>query len=161
MLGWVLCFAGQTDEAIAELHRTLELDPGYIVAQALLAETHLLKNNFEEAIKIFKPWPWAKSHLATTYALSGDTEAARNILEEIRTPNQARYQSRYDIGMLCLVLNEVENGFDSLEQSFAERDPKLIFIRPVFEVTPHLQSLRQHPRYLQLLDKLGYGSAAS
>jgi tetratricopeptide (TPR) repeat protein len=161
MVGWVLCFAGQIDEGAEQLQRTLNLDPGYIVAQALLGETHLLKGNFEEAIKIFEPWPWAKSHLATARALSGDTETAHKILTEIKAPGQAGYQSHYDIGMLCLALNLLEEGFDNLDDSFEERDPKLVFLRPVVEVTPHLQSLRQHPRYLQLVEKIGYRPAAN
>ncbi len=161
MLGWVLCFAGQTDEATEQLQRTLELDPGYLVASALRGETHLLKGNFEEAIQIFEPWPWAKSHLAIARALSGDTETALKILAEIKAPAQAGYQSRYDIGMLCLALHLVEEGFDNLDQSFEQRDPKLVFLRPVVEVTPHLQSLRQHPRYLRLVEKIGYRSSAN
>jgi len=161
MVGWVLCFAGQIDEGAEQLQRTLNLDPGYIVAQALLGETHLLKGNFQEAIKIFEPWPWAKSHLATAHALSGDTETAHKILREIKAPGQAGYQSHYDIGMLCLALNLLEEGFDNLDESFGERDPKLVFLRPVVEVTPHLQPLRQHPRYLQLVEKIGYRPAAN
>jgi TolB-like protein/Tfp pilus assembly protein PilF len=156
MLGWVLCFAGQTDEAVEQLQRTLNLDPGYLVAKALLGETHLLKGNFDEAISIFEPWPWAKSHLATARALSGDTETAHKILAEIKSPSQAGYQSRYDIGMLCLALDLVEEGFDNLDKSFEERDPKLVFVRAVVSVTPHLEPVRQHPRYLRLLEKIGY-----
>jgi hypothetical protein len=63
--------------------------------------------------------------------------------------------------MLCLALNLLEEGFDNLDESFGERDPKLVFLRPVVEVTPHLQPLRQHPRYLQLVEKIGYRPAAN
>ncbi len=161
MLGFVLCFAGQADEATEQLQRTLNLDPGYLVAKVLLGEAHLLKGNFEEAIKLFEPWPWAKSNLGTAYAMSGDTEAALKILAEIKAPSQAGYQSRYDVGTLCLALNLVEEGFDNLDQSFEQRDPKIVFLRAVVEATPHLQPLRQHPRYLQLLEKIGYRVAAN
>lgn len=161
MLGFVLCFAGQTDEATEQLQRTLNLDPGYLVAKVLLGEAHLLKGNFEEAIKSFEPWPWAKSNLGTAYALSGDTESALKLLAEIKAPSQNGYQSRYDVGMLCLALNLVEEGFDNLDQAFEQRDPKLVFLRPVVEATPHLQPLSQHPRYLRVLEKIGYRPAAN
>jgi len=157
MLAWVLCFAGQVDAAVEQIHRTLELDPESMAAKALLAETHLLKGRFKEAVKIFQPWPWAKAHLGMAYALDGDHDSARQILTEIKAPTQAAYQSRYDIGMLALVLGNVEEGFDFLEKSFAERDPKLVFVRSTVDVTPELQVFREHPRYHRLLERLGYG----
>jgi tetratricopeptide (TPR) repeat protein len=161
MLGFVLCMTGHPDEAVEQLQRTLSLDPGYLIAQALLGETHVLKGNYQEAIRIYEAWPWAKSYLATAYGLSGDTETALKILAEIQAPSQAGYQSRYDIGMLCLALQRLEEGFDNLDRSLEERDPKLAFLRTVVDVTPHLQPVRQHPRYLRMLEKIGYRPAAN
>ncbi len=161
MMGWVLCFAGKTAEAIDQLRRTLELDPGYIVAKMILGEAELLKGNHKTAIEIFEPWPWAKAHLGIAYAVGGDMAAAEKILEEIKKPSMAAYQSAYEIGALCVAVGRLDEGFDYLDQSYAERDPKLVFVRAVFDITPHLQNYRQHPRYRQLLQKMGYGSSAA
>ena len=161
MLGWVLCFAGRTDEAIEQLQRTLALDPGYIVATVLLGEAYLLKGNYHDAIEVFRNMPWAKTHLGMAYAMSGDMDTANQILLEVKAPGMAGYQSLYDLGVLCLALNLVDEGFDYLDRSLAERDPKLVFLRPVIEVTPKLQHFRQHPRYQQLIQELGYAQAAN
>lgn len=161
MMGWILCFAGKTAEAVDQLRRTLELDPGYIVAKMILGEAELLKGNYKTAIEIFEPWPWAKAHLGIAYAVGGDTASAEKILEEIKKPSMAAYQSAYEIGALCVALGRLDEGFDYLDQSYAERDPKLVFVRAVFDITPHLQNYRLHPRYRQLLQKMGYGSSAA
>ena len=156
MLAWVLCFAGQLDDAVTQLQRTLELDPGYVVAKALLGETYLLRGDYQQAIEIFEPWPWAKVHLGIAHAMAGDVATASKILDEVNGPVHGGYQSHYDSGILCLVLGHVDEGFDFLDQSYAERDPKLVFLRPAFDITPRLQDFREHPRYQQLLDKIGY-----
>ncbi len=127
----------------------------------ILGEAELLKGNYKTAIEIFEPWPWAKAHLGIAYAVGGDTAAAEKILEEIKKPSMAAYQSAYEIGALCVALGRLDEGFDYLDQSYAERDPKLVFVRAVFDITPHLQNYRQHPRYRQLLQKMGYGSSAA
>ena len=154
MYGWALCFAGKTDEAVEQLHRTLELDPEYMVAKVLLGEANILKGNYQEAIKIFEPWPWAKVYLGMAYASDGNTVMALKTLSEIKGPSAHGYQSPYETGMLSLVLQHVDEGFDLLEQAWAERDPKLVFLRPVFDITPQLQAFRDHPRYQRLVQKL-------
>jgi len=161
MMGWILCFAGKTDESAEQLRRSLELDPGYIVAKMLLGETELIKGNYKQAIELFGPWPWAKGHLGMSYAMEGNLEAAEKVLAEMKVPTTPSYQSAYEIGLLCLVLDRADEGFDYLDQSYSEHDPKLVFVRAVFDITPHLKDYRQHPRYRQLLQKMGYGSSAA
>ena len=154
MYGWALCFAGKTNEAEVQLHRTLDMDPEYMVAKALLGETYILSGNYEEAIKIFEPLPWAKAYMGMAYALDGNTVMAEKILDEIKGPSPFGYQSPYDIGILSLAVNRMDEGFDMLEEAWDKRDPKLVFLRPEFEVTPGLRPLRELPRYQQLVDKL-------
>jgi hypothetical protein len=79
----------------------------------------------------------------------------------MKVPTTPSYQSAYEIGLLCLVLDRADEGFDYLDQSYSEHDPKLVFVRAVFDITPHLKDYRQHPRYRQLLQKMGYGSSAA
>ncbi len=154
MYGWALCFAGKTNEAVDQLHRTLDMDPEYLVAKLLLGEAHLLRGNYQEAIKIFEPLSWAKVYIGIAHAMDGNTMMAIKILNEIKGPSALGYQSPYDIGMLSLAVNHIDEGFDFLEQAWAKRDPKLVFLRPEFEVTPFWQPFREQPRYQELVQKL-------
>ena len=154
MYGWALCFAGKIEEAAAQLNRTLDLDPEYMVAKGLLGETYLLNGDYQMAVKLFEPLPWAKVNMGMAYALDGNREMALKILDEIKKPSAMGHQSSYETGLLSLAVNHIEEGFDLLEQAWHEREPNLVFLRPVFDITPGLQHFRQHPRYQQLVGKL-------
>ena len=157
MYGWALCFAGKTDEGATQLNRTLNMDPDYIGAKALLGEANLLKGNYQEAIKIFEAMPWAKAYMGIAYAMDGNAEMAQKILDELKAQVPLGYQSPYDIGILSLALNRLDEGFNLLEQAWDKRDPKLVFLRPEFEVTPLLRPFRDDPRYQRLVHKLYAG----
>jgi TolB-like protein/tRNA A-37 threonylcarbamoyl transferase component Bud32/Tfp pilus assembly protein PilF len=78
-----LLFTGQTDEAIAEAKRALELDPLSVVFQAVLGLAYYISSQFDRAIEQFKKTIEMDPHffvahfgLGAAYTLSGRHEQA-------------------------------------------------------------------------------------
>jgi serine/threonine protein kinase/Tfp pilus assembly protein PilF len=153
-LAWALCFAGRYDDAIEQIHRTLQLNPDYLPARPLLAQVYLLKERYAEAIAILERWTSATAHLGAAYALGGNYEAAHKVLKEITHPGQSVHRSSFDIGLLCLYLDDSDDGFRWLEKACDERDNKLIFLGNAVHLTPQLRKFQADPRYLEILSRI-------
>jgi adenylate cyclase len=93
-LGWCKLFTGSIDEVIPALEQALRLsprDPGIANRYGLIGLVHLLQSRTDEAIvwlekarSAMPTLPFLCSHLASAYALRGETERAAAELAEAR-----------------------------------------------------------------------------
>ena len=79
----------QLDAAIAQLRKTVEMEPGYHLAHNTLGAAYLQKAMFAEAIsslqtaRRLRPAPGPIAHLAYALARSGQEREARELLTEL------------------------------------------------------------------------------
>jgi serine/threonine-protein kinase len=95
--------------------------------------------------------PWITALRARVYAKLGKKEIARAILNDASKRAKTEWVAPYLVATAYFALGEIDQGFEWLETAFDEYDENLNFIA----VDPILDSLRNDPRYVNLLHRAG------
>ena len=155
-VGFILYFARHHDEAIETLKRTLELDSNFAFAHLYLGYNYAAKGMFTEAVREYKEairlgqnTPSNQVYLGASYAGKGEVKQARAILKQLLTSKS--YVSPGELTVLYAALGEREKAFASLEKAFELHDLQLQYLG----VDPAFDSLRDDPRFQELLRKVG------
>jgi TolB-like protein/serine/threonine protein kinase/tetratricopeptide (TPR) repeat protein len=164
-LGKLLFFARQPDEAIDQLQKTIELNPGFPLAHLFLALAYNQKGLHEQAIRELKgladrPDSRAifKATLGFVYANSGQTGEALNILNELMERRSSKqFISPFQIALVYTGLGKTDQALEWLEKAKLERDPFLLYV----QVDPNFDRLRNHPRFIDLIKQVGVAPVQS
>jgi pentatricopeptide repeat protein len=158
-LGAVLYYARDYDRAIEVLQKTLEMDPGFSFAHVYLGEAYLHKSMCEEALAEFETEravadEWmaeVETRLGAGYARAGDTDKAREILNDLLERSNRMYVSPFMLALMYFVLNENDRAFEFLEKAYRSQDTDLTYLK----IEPILDTVRSDPRYKALLERIG------
>jgi serine/threonine protein kinase/Tfp pilus assembly protein PilF len=156
--GQFLLHAGQTDEALARLQKTIGLDPNFWFAHGFAASAFIEKGMFVEAVaearkaRELNSSAHAASLLGYALAKSGKQGEARAVLEELLKLSTQRYIPPYHIAMIYNGLGDRDETFTWLERGFNERDPRMIWLKG----EPKWNHLHADPRFQDLLRRVGF-----
>ena len=157
--GQFLNYAGKPDEALVRLHETFELAPGFWFPHIFASGVYLDKGMFAEAVaeaRRAKELQGVQTVSASYegYALAklGKQAAARALLEELLKLSTQRFVPPYHIAVLYNGLGERDQALAWLERGFAQRDPKMTFLK----VDAKWNNLRGDPRFQDLLRRVGF-----
>jgi len=158
-LGQNFLFARNYDQAIAQFQRSLELDPDYPAAHQYLPLVYVQKGMYEEALVKIREAPEAAALNITgvpgyVFAVSGHTSDARKELEKLKSLRKTEYISAVNLASICAGLREKDEALFWLEKGFEER----AFQMQLLQVDPRLESLRDDPRFKELVRKVGFPS---
>jgi TolB-like protein/DNA-binding winged helix-turn-helix (wHTH) protein/Tfp pilus assembly protein PilF len=155
-----LVYLGRDDDAIGHAQRALELDPGFPLAHLYLAEAYAGKKNYQDAIVETRKaldlnadptWTWALSVLARVYALAGQTDKGRAILQTmLQTANQQK-DLAIELALVYASLGEEEAALGWLERAYRNHEGGLILLH----MSPEFQTIRQAPRFRDLVRHIG------
>ena len=156
----ILVQCGQFEAALQQASNTLELDPGFSPALEVLvyACTHL--GRYDEALAARRRIPSSPRvsqalRLAPLYARLGDVDAARRTLEEEESRLDRAAgpvgNAGFHLAVLALALGELDRCFLWLERLVDER----LFVACLLKVDPAWREIREHPRFIALLRRLG------
>lgn len=156
-IGLLLLFARRYDDAIAQGRRTLELEPDYVIARGFLALSYGYKSMFDECVAEYQrcvETVRSSSNLAALgfgYAISGRSDEARALLDELEDGASYAYVSPVSLAQIYVSLGEADRAFECFERAYEERDPWLLWnkVNPVFD------SLHSDPRFQDLLARIG------
>ena len=159
-IGMLYYYARRYDEAIEALQRTIELDPNFSYTHFYLGWIYLQMSKYEEALIEFKKekalsegWnPFIETYIGVTYALTGATDEARQVLEYLMKTTKGTYTSPYLLAILYSALNEPDKSFEWLAKALEERHILLCFLK----VDPAFDKLLSDPRFIALLKKMGF-----
>jgi tetratricopeptide (TPR) repeat protein len=90
-------------------------------------------------------------YVGRTYAMMGEHDAAKQILEETIKKTTGRDGPYFPIATLCFAIGDTDRGFEWLERSTEENE----FWLPVFRTSPLFDSVRSDPRFLSLIRRIG------
>jgi tetratricopeptide (TPR) repeat protein len=157
--GHTLDWAGNADDAIAEFDRATQIDPANPVTRVYRAHSLMRQGLFDEAIHEIELteemltyfFPYMAGDLGCAYALAGREREAREqlpVLEE--RARQGEYVPHLAFAKIYAGLGQVNDAVDALERAFEARE-YIIFIGD----WPHFQKVREHPRFIGLLRRMG------
>ena len=159
--GQFLMSAGQIDEAVSSLQKTLELDQSFWFAHASASSVYIEKGMFVEAAaeaRKAKELSGASTipdaFLGYALAKLGKKAEAESVLEELLKLSKERYIPPYHIALVYNGLGMRDETIAWLERAYNERDPKMVFLK----VEPKWKNLRDDPRFIDLLRRVGFSS---
>ena len=146
------------DQAIEVLRRTLELDPNFAHGHELLASVYEQQGDlraaiseWQKAIELARENPTPVAHLGRAYALSGNQDEARKIVERLKRTSKQHYVPDWDMAVLFAGLGDANSAFRWLEKSCAKRESQMPFLKVDYRMDP----LRADPRFQNLLRRVG------
>jgi len=158
-LGLVFYFTRQYDRAIEQARRALELDPNHSSPHALLGMVYGQNGNLPLAVQeLEKSLAFSERRhlvqlgtLGYMYARAGDRVRALRILDELKQTSAHGHLLNYGMAVIHAGLNEPEQALDWLERGWREHSFQLANL----DVDPVLDSLRSHPRFRELVRRIG------
>lgn len=163
--GTHLYFARHYDKAIEQLQRTLELEPKFAVAHLRLGLVYEAKGMYPEAQAMYEQttaligeFTEITACLGRIAALTGKTENAKKAIEEL---NRASVKSGagccYYVAGIYAALGNRSQAFSWLERGYAEHEQEMAMLN----VDTSVDRLRDDPRFVSLLERLGFGYRAN
>ncbi|MCW3117769.1 MAG: hypothetical protein JWM28_1851 [Chitinophagaceae bacterium] len=157
-LGMAYLAAGNYDEAITQEQKTMELNPKAGGAFWIRGMAYQQKKMYSESIKDYRHaleiYPGDPNYLAAlgnVYASGGNMAAANKILDTLFVVNKKEHVSPFFIALVYAGLNDKEKALEWLEKSCEEKSGSVRYLK----MEPRLQNLRNEPRYIALMKKVG------
>jgi TolB-like protein/Tfp pilus assembly protein PilF len=146
-VGWALYMAHRYEEAIAQLQRTLAIEPDYEPARTLLGRAYLLTGRHADAMREFEATKWAPMVAAMHAKLGRPDEASRLIGNLRAAPRPPR---PYELALAYATMGDAAAALEQLEAAFRIRDAGLAHVA----VDPLLDPLRGSPQFSDLLRRM-------
>ena len=105
----------------------------------------------QRAVELSNATTYYVTWLGYIYAVAGEDEQARTILNELTETSLGTYAPPSSIAMIYAALGEGDQAFEWLEKAYAQRDLYLPFVN----VQPSYDPLRDDPRFDDLLRRIG------
>jgi TolB-like protein/Tfp pilus assembly protein PilF len=156
-IGIPFYYARNYNEAIRQFRKALEVDPNFSNARFRLGLAYEQNGMNEEAIAEFQKVlnisgdRDAMAAIGHVYGLSGQRDAARDVLAELKNRSRQEYVPSYDLAIIHVGLGETDQAFERLEEAYEERSYWLSYLG----VDPILDGLRRDPRFADLLRRVG------
>jgi TolB-like protein/Tfp pilus assembly protein PilF len=158
--GWNFVMSRQPGEAVPALRRSVELEPAYGIAHAILAIAYAQLGQRAEALAAahkaseVDDSPLTAATAGGAVAMAGDSAGARAMLARLESASQTRYVCPYEVGMIHLELGETDEAFRLFEKAYEVRSACMPFLK----VDPRLDPIRSDPRYADLMRRLAFPS---
>jgi TolB-like protein/DNA-binding winged helix-turn-helix (wHTH) protein/Flp pilus assembly protein TadD len=147
------------DQGIQQLHKLLEADSNFGVADDLLGQFYMQKGMYDAAITEFQkaktldPGDISKIllEIGEAHALAGRKTEANNMLKEVKNISKRKYVPPYLIAQFYACMGQKDMAFEWLQRAYEGRDRSLT----AFGFDPQLDNLRSDPRFADLLRRTG------
>jgi TolB-like protein/DNA-binding winged helix-turn-helix (wHTH) protein/Tfp pilus assembly protein PilF len=144
-------YAGQLEDATADIRKALELNPDTWGSPIMLSEIYLLQGRAQDALRESERIQFAAFRLRTSaiayYALGRESESDATLKELIE---KFHANAAWSIATVYALRNQRDEAFKWLDRAYAQHDGGLIFIK----IDPLLNNLRSDPRYTAFLKKM-------
>ncbi|HKW04147.1 MAG TPA: tetratricopeptide repeat protein, partial [Nitrososphaerales archaeon] len=152
-------YNGQFEEAIAQFEKVVEMDPNFPPVYPSLTQAYVHVKMFDEALQaadkygtLTKRPSWIKLARGYVFSAMGKREQAIKMLKEAEQEGyKSENLSPCQFAQAFFLMGDNEQGFSWLERAYEEHDGILANMKIDFE----FEKLRDDPRYLAMLKKLG------
>jgi TolB-like protein/Tfp pilus assembly protein PilF len=157
-LGWHFMYAREYDAAIAQLDRTLLIDPEFVLAHwykgivfGIVGRNSDAEAAYERAMSPADQDLVIRADAAHFYAASGQEERARAELDELVNISKESYVSSFGLAMICVGLRDDDRAFEYFDKAFLEHSDMLVYLN----VDPRFDRIRNDARFKTLVQKVG------
>jgi eukaryotic-like serine/threonine-protein kinase len=157
-VGMIEYFSRRYDRAIEQLERTLEMDRHFYPAHWYLGLCCEQTGDFpgavaelQQAAALSDNSTMVRAGLAGVYAVSGEHQQARLVFEELQRASGQVYVSQVLMAVILARLGDEARALACLERAYEEHCPLLLYAM----VDPRLDALRAHPRFTELVRRIG------
>ncbi|MGC1647505.1 MAG: protein kinase [Candidatus Sulfotelmatobacter sp.] len=157
-VGWALYHGRSYDEAVAQLLRTVELDPNYPVTYWILGLLLRITSRHdmaiaegEKAVTRSGGSLLMRAALAHSLGTAGRTTEAGEMLDDLTGLATKKYVAPYFFAGIYIGMGENERAIECLEKCYEEHSHWLIYLH----LDPSMDALREHPRFQNLLQRVG------
>ncbi|HWQ36716.1 MAG TPA: protein kinase [Blastocatellia bacterium] len=157
-VGIVSYWAGQSDRAVQQLQKVLELNPHYSLAQIFLAEAYAQRGDCAAAAALVAGLrqsandPLTLPTIGYVYGKIGDHQAAHEILTALAQRATQEFVSALNFAQIYAGLGDTEQTLAWLEKACGEGPLWITFVK----VDPKFAFLRSDPRFQTLLQRMGF-----
>lgn len=160
VMGGVLVWAHQYDDAIAVCRKLADENPTFAVAHDCLAYAYWGKRMYPQVIEEWKAYSQLTGNAEDTeyaqaleqgYSSAGWNGALTGGLRVFQARRKTGYESPVKIARLYTELGEKDEAFSWLDTAYREHDWLLIGLNTYFQLDP----LRSDPRFAELVRKVG------
>jgi DNA-binding winged helix-turn-helix (wHTH) protein/TolB-like protein/Flp pilus assembly protein TadD len=150
--------ARRYDDAISEAERVIRINPISLFAYVRLGSAYTEKGMYDQAVTALEKALQlsggfqGKGMLGRAYALSGRTDDARRVLDELLNGNPKRYKDPWHVAMIYVGLGQKNDALDWLERASREHDGNIVLLK----VWPAWDPLRSDPRFQDLLRRMSF-----
>jgi TolB-like protein len=143
--------AGQYDKALVSAQKALELNPQKTYDHFTRGEVFLAQGRLEESLAEMKlePGPyWSQTGMALVYHAFGREQDSNAVLTELI--KQYQQSMAYQVAEVYAYRGDSDLAFQWLNRAYQQHDSGMRNLK----IDPLLKSLRQDPRYSELLRKM-------
>ncbi|HEY6350067.1 MAG TPA: tetratricopeptide repeat protein [Candidatus Angelobacter sp.] len=155
-------FSREYERAAQECKKAIELNPNYFMLHYILARAYSRMGMTAEAIAELKSKgaaagevPLVDAALGLAYGSAGKKGQTEKLVEAFKAGAKKRYVPATYFGMLYAGMGDRDQALAWLEKAFEERADGLTWIN----VDPMLDPLRNHPRFQEIVRKMGLTSS--
>lgn len=157
-LGWQLFQAGQITDAENQFDKLLEFDPEFWGGHWGKGHIELDRRSYQDAISEFLRaveleggHTLPQASLGYAYAISGYSDEALAVIEELQEMSQSVYVSPVHMAMIYAGLDETDAAFEWLDKALAVRARSMAWLT----VRREFNILHGDPRYDALVTAIG------
>jgi tetratricopeptide (TPR) repeat protein len=158
VIGIRLYDARRYNEAIQQLHHTLEMNRHFFPAILFLAMAYQQVGLHAEAVELLQEemqfsgsFPVSEAALAFALASADRQREAEAALSRLLERSEAEYVSAFQIAIIFLALDRIDEAFAWLERSLEERSPWMSRLK----IEPLVDPIRSDDRFAELLRHIG------
>jgi TolB-like protein/Tfp pilus assembly protein PilF len=126
----------QFDQAIEQCQKTLEMDPNFGVAYAVLGQTYLAKGMSSEAAPVLEKYSALSQGSADSLALLGYSQARRGeksqalrTIEELKASFKTSFVPAFYFALVYAALEDKDQAFMWLEKGYDERFARFAYLK--------------------------------
>jgi adenylate cyclase len=157
VLGRNYYYSRKYDSSIMQFKKATILNPKFIYNFVPMGQAFVQKKDYTKAIEAFSKIPAAPFDQGNngllmqsyTYAFAGDFARSRQLLAKVQLSD--RIKCPYFMAYVYVGLHEVDSAMSQLEYAYESHSIIIVYMKldPVFD------SIRNEPRFIALLKKLG------
>jgi DNA-binding winged helix-turn-helix (wHTH) protein/TolB-like protein/tetratricopeptide (TPR) repeat protein len=157
--GLIFLLAGRYEQAIETLNKALEIDPTFPRAHFRLGNVYEKEgmpekaiSEFEQAVRLSGGDSSYQGALGHAYAVAGNVQQARKILDLLKKRSRQQYVPAYAIALIYAGLKDKDQAFEWLDKAYNDRSASMALLK----VDPALNGLHSDARFTELARRVKF-----